>query len=224
MLVYVGRIHIPRRDLASAISANGRLPSMRILLLNLSADPLLEANNVCRARATKSPSENGLNVDQVLALAPEVLVTEAAPSDLACCGLITQLKSRTDNRTLKIIMIVPGGALERARALDLGADDVISLPFDGVEFAARVRTQFRERQPEEELKTMLKYAIQREKSRTWRSSPSTKPPSSRNAVAGCFRRSSRSASPRRDRDRSPCWFPIIAAARTRCSSKRKSRG
>lgn len=59
-------------------------------------------------------------------------------------------------------MIVHGDALERARALDLGADDVISFPFDKVEFAARVRTQFRERKPEEDLKTMLKYAVQRE--------------------------------------------------------------
>jgi S1-C subfamily serine protease len=59
-------------------------------------------------------------------------------------------------------MIVHGGALERARALDLGTDDVISFPFDAVEFAARIRTQFRERRPEEELKTMLKYAVQRE--------------------------------------------------------------
>ena len=90
------------------------------------------------------------------------MVTEAAPTDLACCGLITQLKSRSDLRTLKIIMIVPGGALERARALDLGANDVVSLPFDGPEFAAKVRTQFRERQPEEDLKKMLQYATQRE--------------------------------------------------------------
>jgi len=32
-----------------------------------------------------------------------------------------------------------------------------------VEFAARIRTQFRERKPQEELKTMLKYAMQRER-------------------------------------------------------------
>jgi len=63
---------------------------------------------------------------------------------------------------VKILMVVRGGALERARALDLGADDVITFPFEAIEFAARVRTQFRERQPEEDLKTMLKYAVQRE--------------------------------------------------------------
>jgi S1-C subfamily serine protease len=97
-----------------------------------------------------------------LTLSPEVLVTEATPSDLSCCGLISQLKSRPDTRPVKIVMVIQGGALERARALDLGADDVISFPFDAVEFAARIRTQFRERQPEEDLKTMLKYAAQRE--------------------------------------------------------------
>jgi S1-C subfamily serine protease len=82
---------------------------------------------------------------------------------LSCCGMITQLKARSDTRSsVKIVMVVRGGALERARALDLGADDVITFPFEAVEFAARVRTQFRERQPEEDLKTMLKYAVQRE--------------------------------------------------------------
>jgi S1-C subfamily serine protease len=135
---------------------------MRILLLNLAGDPLAQINQALSGQGYEIAVENGLNVDQVLALSPEVLVTEAAPSDLTCCGLITSLKSRPDNRPLKIVMIVQGGALERARALDLGADDVISPPFDDVEFAARIRTQFRSRQPEEELKTMLKFAVQRE--------------------------------------------------------------
>jgi S1-C subfamily serine protease/DNA-binding NarL/FixJ family response regulator len=141
---------------------DGRLLAMRILFLNLSAESLLEANNALAGQGYDIASEIGLTVDQVLALNPEVVVTEASPSDLACCSLITQIKSRPDTRTLKIIMVVPGGPLERARALDLGADDVVSVPFDGVEFAARVRTQFRERQPQEELQTMLKYATQRE--------------------------------------------------------------
>src|SRR6267143_5516422 len=60
-------------------------------------------------------------------------------------------------------MIVHGGALERARALDLRADDVISFPFDPLEFAARIRTQFRERQPELELGAKLKDALQKER-------------------------------------------------------------
>ena len=135
---------------------------MRVLLLNLGSEALGAVKNALSAEGYEIAAENGLTVDQVLTLAPEVLVTEATPSDLSCCGLISQLKSRPDTRPLKIVMVIQGGALERARALDLGADDVISFPFDNVEFAARIRTQFRERQPEEDLKTMLKYAAQRE--------------------------------------------------------------
>ncbi len=136
---------------------------MRVLLLNLGVDSLDAANKALAGQGYDVATDQGLTVDHVLSLSPEVLVTEATPSDLSCCGLITQLKSRPETESpLKIVMIVKGGALERARALDLGADDVISFPFEPVEFAARIRTQFRERKPQEELKTMLEYAVQRE--------------------------------------------------------------
>ena len=136
---------------------------MRILLLNLSTASLEAVESALIGQGYEVTAKSGLTVEEVLALSPEVLVTEATPSDLSCCGLITQLKARPEtDSSLKVVMIVQGGALERARALDLGTDDVISFPFDAVELAARIRTQFRERRPEEELKTMLKYAVQRE--------------------------------------------------------------
>src|SRR3984885_8473075 len=47
--------------------------------------------------------------------------------------------------------------------LDLLADDVISFPFEPLEFAARIRTQFRERQPELELEARLNDALQKER-------------------------------------------------------------
>ena len=137
---------------------------MRVLLLNLGVDSLQAANKSLAGQGYDVATDQVLTVDHVLTLSPEVLVTEATPSDLSCCGLITQLKARPETASpLKIVMIVHGGAVERARALDLGADDVISFPFEAVEFAARIRTQFRERKPQEELKTMLKYAVQRER-------------------------------------------------------------
>jgi S1-C subfamily serine protease/DNA-binding NarL/FixJ family response regulator len=136
---------------------------MRILLLNLGANSHDAVDTALAGQGYEVAAEHGLAVEEILALAPGVLITEATPSDLSCCGLITQLKSRPETEpSLKVVMMVQGGALERARALDLGADDVISFPFDATEFAARIRTQFRERRPEEELKTMLKYATQRE--------------------------------------------------------------
>jgi S1-C subfamily serine protease len=136
---------------------------MRVLLLNLSADSLDAIQRALAGEGYQIIIESGLTIEEILALSPEVLVTEAASSVLNCCGLITQVKSHPDaSPAVRVEMIVHGGALERARALDLGADDVISFPFDAVEFAARVRAQFRERHPQEELMTMLKYAVQRE--------------------------------------------------------------
>src|ERR1700719_610279 len=136
---------------------------MSILILNLRPEPLDATTRALSGQGYDLVVENGLTVDQVLALSPEVLVTEATPSDLSCCGLVTQLKSRPEIESpLKIMIVVEGGALERARALDLGADEAISFPFKPVEFAASVRAQFRERKPQEEVTTMLKYAVQRE--------------------------------------------------------------
>jgi S1-C subfamily serine protease/CheY-like chemotaxis protein len=137
---------------------------MRILLLDFGAASLEAVQKALAGQGYELAVESGLTAEEVVALSPEVLVTEATPSDLSSCGLIAQLKTRPEtDSTLKVVMIVHGGALERAHALDLGTDDVISFPFDTVEFAARIRTQFRERRPEEELKTMLKYAVQGER-------------------------------------------------------------
>lgn len=133
---------------------------MRILLLNLGSASLEAVNAALAGQGYQIVRETGLDVEGILALSPQILITEATPSDLSCCALITQLRSRPhDALSLKIVMIANGGALERARALDLGTDDVISFPFDVVEFAARIRTQLRERRPE--LEIMLENAMQK---------------------------------------------------------------
>jgi S1-C subfamily serine protease/DNA-binding NarL/FixJ family response regulator len=136
---------------------------MRILLLNLGPESTQEVNQALSGQGYEITTDRRLTVEKILALSPEVLITEATPSDLSCCGVISQIKASPDPRTPRILMIVHGGALERARALDLGADDVISFPFEPLEFVARVRTQFRERQPELELEAKLKDALQKER-------------------------------------------------------------
>ena len=136
---------------------------MRILLLSLGMESSQEVTQALSGQGYEITTERNLTVDEILALSPEVLVMEATPSDLSCCGVISQIKaSQSDLATLRIVMIVHGGALERARALDLGADDVVSFPFEPLEFVAKIRTQFRERQPELELEAKLKDALQRE--------------------------------------------------------------
>jgi DNA-binding response OmpR family regulator len=124
---------------------------MRILLLNLGTESSQDVTQALSGQGYEITTERNLTVDEILALSPELLIMEATPSNLSCCGLISQIKASPDPRTFKIVMIVHGGALERARGLDLGADDVVSFPFEPLEFAAKIRTQFRERQPEIEL-------------------------------------------------------------------------
>jgi S1-C subfamily serine protease/CheY-like chemotaxis protein len=135
---------------------------MRILLLNLATNSAGEVSKALTGLGYEIAIESALDVEQIESLAPELLITEATPSDLSCCGVITHIKSRERTKSIRVLMVVQGGALERARALDLGADDVISFPFDAVEFAARVRTQFREREPEEILRTKLRQAEAKE--------------------------------------------------------------
>src|SRR6202163_3260735 len=136
---------------------------MRILLLNLGVESTPEVTQALSGQGYELTTGRRLTVDKILTLSPEVLMTEATPSDLSCCGVISQIKASPEPRTPRIVMIVHGGALERARGLDLGADDVISFPFEPLEFAARIRTQFRERQPELELEAKLKDALQKER-------------------------------------------------------------
>src|SRR6266478_3326877 len=132
---------------------------MRILLVNLAMESVQEVARALSGQGYEITADRNLTVEEMLTLSPEVIVTEVTPSDLGNCGLISQIKARSDPRTSKAVLIIHGGALERARALDLGADDVVSFPFEPSEFAAKIRTQFREMQPELELEAKLVEAL-----------------------------------------------------------------
>jgi S1-C subfamily serine protease/DNA-binding NarL/FixJ family response regulator len=135
---------------------------MRILLFNLGTESTQAVRQALSGQGYDVASDGGLTVDKILARSPGLLITEATPSDLSCCGLISQIKASSDLPAPKIVMIVHGDALERARGLDLGADDVVSFPFEPLEFAAKIRTQLRQRQPELKLEAELKDALERE--------------------------------------------------------------
>jgi len=81
----------------------------------------------------------------VLAFGPEAVVLGADPPQLDCCDLLSEIKGSEQTHSIRVVMLSPGGAAERTRGLDLGADDVLSLPFDSHELLARVRSQLREK-------------------------------------------------------------------------------
>jgi DNA-binding response OmpR family regulator len=81
----------------------------------------------------------------VLAFNPDLIVMGADPPRLDCCDLLSEIKGTENTQNVRVVMLSKGGAAERTRGLDLGADDVLSLPFDPHELLSRVRWQLRNR-------------------------------------------------------------------------------
>src|SRR5438132_13411738 len=94
----------------------------------------------------------------VLAFNPDAVVVGAGPHQLDCCDLCSEIKSSERTHNIRVVMLPPGGSAERTRGLDLGADDVLSLPFDAHELLSRVRSQLRNKSVADEFRDRLRLA------------------------------------------------------------------
>jgi DNA-binding response OmpR family regulator len=102
------------------------------------------------------------DVRTVIDRKPDLILLQTDVRTLDCCGLLTLLKGNDATASVKIILLAEGGSLERSRALDLGADDVLSIPFDHGELGARIRAQLREKGPDDRLRAEAVEAKRRE--------------------------------------------------------------
>jgi S1-C subfamily serine protease/DNA-binding NarL/FixJ family response regulator len=93
----------------------------------------------------------------VLAFAPDLVILGADPP-LDCCDLLSEIKGSTHTRDIRVVMLVHGNSAERTRGLDLGADDVLSLPLDAAELLSRIRPQLRSKEGTAELSERLRLA------------------------------------------------------------------
>jgi S1-C subfamily serine protease/DNA-binding NarL/FixJ family response regulator len=91
----------------------------------------------------------------VLAFSPDAVVLGADPPQLDCCDLLSEIKGSEHTQNIRVVMVSPGGSGERTRGLDLGADDVLSLPFDPHELLSRVRSQLRDKHISDQLQDRL---------------------------------------------------------------------
>src|SRR5215472_1753356 len=103
------------------------------------------------------------DVRTVLQHEPDLILLQTDVRTLDCCGLLVQLKGNDTTAPVKIILLAEGGPLERSHALDLGADDVLSIPFEPVELFARIRAQLREKAPDDRLRLQVLDAQKRER-------------------------------------------------------------
>jgi S1-C subfamily serine protease/DNA-binding NarL/FixJ family response regulator len=100
-------------------------------------------------------AEPGATLKNIVESMPDVIVLGANPPQLDCCDLLADVKGSEQTRQIRVIMVSTGASAERVRGLELGADDVLSLPIDDHELLARVRAQLREKRPEDELRETL---------------------------------------------------------------------
>jgi DNA-binding response OmpR family regulator/S1-C subfamily serine protease len=91
----------------------------------------------------------------VLSFAPDAVIMGADPPQLDCCSLLSEIKGSEQTQNIRVVMLAPGGSAERTRGLDLGADDVVSLPFDANELLSRVRSQLRTKHIADESRERL---------------------------------------------------------------------
>jgi len=94
----------------------------------------------------------------ILAFGPDAVILGADPPQLDCCDLLSEIKGSERTQNVRVVMLSPGGSGERTRGMDLGADDVLSLPFDPHELLSRVRSQLRTKSLGDEFRERLRLA------------------------------------------------------------------
>ena len=94
----------------------------------------------------------------VLTFDPDAVVLGADPPQLDCCDLLSEIKGSENTHNIRVVMLSPGGSAERTRGLDLGADDVLSVPFDPHELLSRLRSQLRNKSIADEFRERLRLA------------------------------------------------------------------
>ena len=81
----------------------------------------------------------------------DLFLLSALSGAIQAHGAIAAIRGSAATEEIRILLIVSASAAERSAALDLGADDAISEPFDTNELVARVRAQLRVRRADSRL-------------------------------------------------------------------------
>jgi DNA-binding response OmpR family regulator/S1-C subfamily serine protease len=90
----------------------------------------------------------------------DLLLLSADLNDIQCCDALAEVKGNAATAGTRVILLTEGAGAERARALELGADEVLTLPWEPVELLARVRVQLRQKRAFDEMREKTRIADQ----------------------------------------------------------------
>ena len=88
----------------------------------------------------------------------DLLLLSADLADIQCCDALSEIKGNAATAGTRVILLIQGGGAERARGLDLGADEVLTSPWEPAELLARIRVQLREKHSFDELREKTRIA------------------------------------------------------------------
>ncbi len=87
-----------------------------------------------------------------------VALLAANMNDPASREVLATIRGAATIEGVRVILLAGPSAAERAEALDLGADDAISRPWDSAEILSRVRSQLRAQKAEKDLRDKMRIA------------------------------------------------------------------
>lgn len=105
---------------------------------------------------TEESAAEGLRI--ALKSAPDVILLSMDLGDAQAANALTEIKELASTSQTRVIVLIAGGPPDRARALQLGADDAITVPAQDEELLARVRTQLRQKRAIGELGVKVRNA------------------------------------------------------------------
>jgi len=118
-----------------------------IVLIDSHEQPRLVLEQELRAAGYEvyATDSCGQGIELAQKTEPELVILDAGEAGSCWSETVSQLKAAASTRYVRVFVLSSRGPAERARAFDLGADDVLSRPWDPQEFFARIRTQLRTR-------------------------------------------------------------------------------
>jgi DNA-binding response OmpR family regulator/S1-C subfamily serine protease len=144
-----------RLDEKSNASEVVNLPSKRqsILIVDPDSASLRLLEELVRSAgydvAVSSSQAEGFKFVQDASI--DLLLLSADLADIQCCDALAEVKGNAATAGTRVILLTQGEGAERARGLDLGADEVLTSPWDPAELLARVRVQLREKHAFDDL-------------------------------------------------------------------------
>jgi DNA-binding response OmpR family regulator/S1-C subfamily serine protease len=140
------------------------LPNNKESILVVDADPISRQQLCELLRSTgyqvAEASSQGEGFQFVRDAGVDLLLLSADLADVQCCDALAEVKGNAATSGTRVILLIRGGAAERARGLELGADEVLSLPWEPAELLARVRAQFKEKRVLDDLREKTRIADQ----------------------------------------------------------------